>query len=95
MASRGAGGRVLACGHARDTRPHLGHTPSLPDVFRAASASPTTNTKQRPVANTASHLVANTNINPPPATVSQATRFFAQQLHFFVASIQQAPQPLH
>ena len=33
MASRGAGGRVLACGHERDTTAP-GYTPSLPDVFR-------------------------------------------------------------
>lgn len=82
MASRGAGGRVLACGHERDTSPHLGYTPSLPDVFRAASTFPKTEIKQRVTDNTYAYCVARTRIKPTVATLTQATQVLAHDYIF-------------
>lgn len=82
MASRGAGGRVLACGHERDTSPHLGYTPSLPDVFRTASACLITKTKQRVAANTDACRVANTRIKPAAGHPQPGDTSLVQELHF-------------
>lgn len=90
MASRGAGGRVLACGHERDTSPHLGHTTSLPDVFTTTFLSMITSSKQRTEANINAHCITNTSLKLTSSHPQPSDAFFDRQCFFVVASSKQA-----